>query len=146
MEKDAFRGTGNDLLGLLKGITSTDRDEEAWDNLVGNLRISRQLPASLPQGGGGFFFDDDEIFSNSNRNTFPQRRQRPNTPSNPRPTTARPTLTGSTVAIPGNQPHIPDCVFFCPTTPEYNPVCGTDDVTYTNMSKLRCAQRCGISK
>ncbi|XP_029159101.1 uncharacterized protein LOC114946746 [Nylanderia fulva] len=35
------------------------------------------------------------------------------------------------------------CVNSCPVTNEYNPVCGTDNVDYTNPGGLGCAQRCG---
>ncbi|XP_072765208.1 uncharacterized protein [Anoplolepis gracilipes] len=35
------------------------------------------------------------------------------------------------------------CVDTCPVTNEYNPVCGTDNVDYTNPGGLGCAQRCG---
>lgn len=31
----------------------------------------------------------------------------------------------------------------CPTTNEYNPVCGTDDNNYDNRQKLDCANFCG---
>ncbi|XP_014362279.2 uncharacterized protein LOC106713891 [Papilio machaon] len=36
------------------------------------------------------------------------------------------------------------CIASCPTTPEYNPICGTNNVTYQNMGKLECAKICGI--
>ncbi|XP_013173268.1 PREDICTED: uncharacterized protein LOC106121974 [Papilio xuthus] len=36
------------------------------------------------------------------------------------------------------------CIASCPTTPEYNPVCGTNNVTYQNIGKLECAKYCGI--
>ncbi|XP_066996037.2 uncharacterized protein [Anabrus simplex] len=31
----------------------------------------------------------------------------------------------------------------CLTTPEYNPVCGTNGLTYGSKSKLECGKRCG---
>lgn len=34
----------------------------------------------------------------------------------------------------------------CPTTAEFNPVCGTDETTYGNPGKLRCANICGKCK
>nr|AAV91424.1 protease inhibitor 1 [Lonomia obliqua] len=37
------------------------------------------------------------------------------------------------------------CIRNCPVTSEYNPVCGTDNVTYTNPGRLTCAQSCGIN-
>ncbi|CAG9787864.1 unnamed protein product [Diatraea saccharalis] len=36
------------------------------------------------------------------------------------------------------------CIRNCPTTSEYNPVCGTNGVTYTNPSRLECAKFCGV--
>ncbi|KAF2903468.1 hypothetical protein ILUMI_02720 [Ignelater luminosus] len=35
------------------------------------------------------------------------------------------------------------CVASCKTLPQYDPVCGSDGVSYHNVYKLRCAQRCG---
>ena len=34
----------------------------------------------------------------------------------------------------------------CPAPPQFNPVCGSDGVTYGNMQKLNCAQSCGKSR
>ena len=34
----------------------------------------------------------------------------------------------------------------CPAPPQFNPVCGSDGVTYGNMQKLDCAQSCGKSR
>lgn len=51
-------------------------------------------------------------------------------------TTTRPTpTTGSPAYI--------QCLSNCPTTSEYNPVCGTDLVTYNNRQRLDCANFCG---
>ncbi|XP_043600461.1 uncharacterized protein LOC122575501 [Bombus pyrosoma] len=35
------------------------------------------------------------------------------------------------------------CIATCLTTSEYNPVCGSDDVEYSNPGQLTCASACG---
>lgn len=51
----------------------------------------------------------------------------------------------STVAIPGMGTTRSACEDACLTTPEYNPICGDDGLTYFSKARLRCAQRCGKS-
>lgn len=51
----------------------------------------------------------------------------------------------STVAIPGMGTTRSACEDACLTTPEYNPVCGNDGITYFSKARLRCAQKCGKS-
>lgn len=41
-------------------------------------------------------------------------------------------------------PEYQKCILNCPTTGEYNPVCGTNSQTYSNVGKLNCAGKCGI--
>ncbi|KAJ9590098.1 hypothetical protein L9F63_016777 [Diploptera punctata] len=54
-------------------------------------------------------------------------------PTSPRPPTpARKTTTTTTAR---------NCD--CPSTPEFNPVCGTNGQTYNNPGKLKCARLCG---
>ncbi|KAJ2951037.1 hypothetical protein O0L34_g5413 [Tuta absoluta] len=38
-----------------------------------------------------------------------------------------------------------ECIRNCPVTTEYNPVCGTDLVQYTNIGRLECARSCGLN-
>ncbi|KAJ0183189.1 hypothetical protein K1T71_001165 [Dendrolimus kikuchii] len=35
------------------------------------------------------------------------------------------------------------CLRNCLVTTEYNPVCGSNNVTYDNLGRFTCAQRCG---
>lgn len=43
-------------------------------------------------------------------------------------------------------PTDPECYNKCPKIQQYNPVCGSDGVTYINMQYVRCAQACGTGK
>lgn len=36
-----------------------------------------------------------------------------------------------------------NCFHNCPTTPEFNPYCGSDNNVYDNRQKVDCANRCG---
>ncbi|XP_059049966.1 uncharacterized protein LOC131844976 isoform X2 [Achroia grisella] len=53
--------------------------------------------------------------------------------------TGRPQVSDATLS-PAN---LQACIRSCPVTPEYNPVCGTDSVTYQNPGRLECAKNCG---
>lgn len=44
-----------------------------------------------------------------------------------------------------NSPSYRQCLANCPTTNEYNPVCGSDQQDYFNEQRLQCANRCGMS-
>ncbi|KAJ0183188.1 hypothetical protein K1T71_001164 [Dendrolimus kikuchii] len=39
---------------------------------------------------------------------------------------------------------INECINRCPVTSEYYPVCGTDNITYSNQGRLACARFCGV--
>ena len=56
-------------------------------------------------------------------------------------TTRRPSTT--TLAVPGMETTRSPCEQRCQITSQYNPVCGSNDVTYSNPATLKCAQRCG---
>ncbi|RZB73473.1 Kazal 1 domain containing protein [Asbolus verrucosus] len=70
----------------------------------------------------------------------------PGNPPSIRTTTCNPPTSKPPVTTTDKNQEYKNCVQKCPTTPEYNPVCGTNSVTYDNESKLNCARRCGISK
>ncbi|XP_015604242.1 four-domain proteases inhibitor isoform X2 [Cephus cinctus] len=72
----------------------------------------------------------------------PQNTQNP--PARPRMTTVPTTSSSTTSASQGSNTG-GACQDNCPTTPEYNPICGTDGVVYSNPGKLSCARRCGKS-
>lgn len=117
---------------------------------------------SFPQRDGDDSFgfpDDDERLEQ--RQGFMDFQQ--NQPDRPRPSarpmfndfppfTAVPSTT--TVSIPmqsstpapvtTRSPAFRQCLSsMCPTTNEYNPVCGTDNINYDNQQKLNCANFCG---
>ncbi|KAK9308879.1 hypothetical protein QLX08_001292 [Tetragonisca angustula] len=51
------------------------------------------------------------------------------------------TIATTTAAT--NDAQYNQCVTRCPATPEYNPVCGSDNVEYDNPGRLNCASACG---
>nr|XP_022919795.1 ras guanine nucleotide exchange factor P-like [Onthophagus taurus] len=76
--------------------------------------------------------------NNWNNNNNNNNRRLPNDP------TESPLRT-STVPIPGMATTRSPCENACRITQEYNPVCGTNGITYANERWLRCAQNCGRS-
>lgn len=100
------------------------------------------------------FFDEENSFQDSvqpsrssgNQNSRFQNNpfeNNPNffddfgTPTTPRPTTQRPPR------IPGMGTPPSACEDRCLTTHQYNPVCGDNNVTYSNIERFKCAVRCG---
>ncbi|XP_049939269.1 uncharacterized protein LOC126414019 [Schistocerca serialis cubense] len=74
--------------------------------------------------------------------------QRPQVRPRPRPTppTTISTTAAAAAAAGGGVPvdsfgRVAGCD--CPAPPQYNPVCGSDGVTYNNPQILECANRCG---
>ncbi|CAH0720121.1 unnamed protein product, partial [Brenthis ino] len=87
---------------------------------------------------------------------FPQRPWRPNRNPNPNPipnqnpnqdqrTTTSTTTPSTNPAVFTLTAELRQCRGRCPTTSEYNPVCGTNMQTYDNPSRLYCDQACGVN-
>ncbi|XP_055844581.1 uncharacterized protein LOC129910985 [Episyrphus balteatus] len=71
---------------------------------------------------------------------------------NPRQTSAptqAPTVpnTSTTAPVQATTPSkaFYNCVSRCPSTSEYNPICGSDSVNYHNLGRLNCAAMCGTA-
>ncbi|KAK4881830.1 hypothetical protein RN001_005149 [Aquatica leii] len=86
---------------------------------------------------------DRIIFPNEDynwNNVYRDNQARPRSTARPR-NTARPRT--STVPAPGMATRQSACEDRCQITPQYNPVCGSNDMTYSNHARLLCAKRCG---
>ncbi|XP_046417985.1 uncharacterized protein LOC124178583 isoform X1 [Neodiprion fabricii] len=55
-----------------------------------------------------------------------------------RTSTSAPSTAAPASGMPANCP--------CVTTPQYNPVCGDNRMTYDNLERLKCAQNCGVGE
>lgn len=85
------------------------------------------FPQQFPGNNQNPFFPQFPNQGNGNNNALPTTTAAPNTP-----TTASPQYLA--------------CLQSCPSTMEYNPICGSDNINYHNNGRLTCAQRCGKSK
>lgn len=117
---------------------------------------------------GGFTFPNEfnqfqNIFPNQNQfqnqNQFPNQgfnnqnqgfNNNQNRPNNQQPT-PRPTQRTTQAAVTPSttiSPAVARCIEGCITTTpaQYNPVCGTDNVSYFNEQRLLCEQDCGRSE
>lgn len=74
-----------------------------------------------------------------------QQQPDPSSSDRPFPTGAPPPFTTTTSAnqVAANNARILQCIASCPATPQWNPVCGTDNQNYNNEGRLNCARDCG---
>lgn len=98
-------------------------------------RHRRQFPFGTLNGGNQIFFDDDDFFNDE------VVQQNGGDPSS---ATSRPPGS-TTVAIPGMGTTQTSCETRCLTTPQYDPVCGDNNITYNNLARYQCAIRCGLN-
>lgn len=73
--------------------------------------------------------------------TFPQLQQQQPVESFPSTTTT--TTTQQPIEVTTRTVRYLNCFHNCPTTPEFNPYCGSDNNVYDNRQKIDCANICG---
>ncbi|XP_063989409.1 uncharacterized protein LOC135168797 isoform X2 [Diachasmimorpha longicaudata] len=115
--------------------------------LVGIFLIFTLTPThARPQNdiveADGFIFDGpaDRSAKFPNDNGRTPRDFPPLNPPIPTPPNSGDT-SGTTTTTPS--PAMTRCMQNCPVTGQYNPVCGSDNVVYSNIGKLECAASCG---
>lgn len=101
---------------------------DAFEDLKLRQNFNPNFNRNRPQGNQGF-----RQFGGQ----FVPQQQQQQQPQQPR-------------VLPAAQPGLPtgyyQCMNGCLSTSEYNPVCGSNDMTYPNIQRLNCANRCGMSK
>lgn len=131
---DSFDSDENYNEGIPLQIPQNKRPNQNSSKLPNNNQIEYQ-EESIP--------DDD--YPESSQNT------------NKETTTERVSIRGRPVIVPTDPPdqiifedkpneteEQRQCVQDCTTSSEYNPVCGTNNVTYFNPGKFKCARECGV--
>lgn len=108
-----------------------ERDRQRQQQFPGGFNANNQNPFFPPNNQNNVNINSN-INSNSNNNSNQQTIGST--------TTAAPT-TATTAS-----PQYLNCLQNCPSTSEYNPICGSDSIDYHNSGRLSCAQRCGKSK
>lgn len=88
--------------------------------------------------------DDFSFLNPQNMQTTTTRRNQRITTSTSRPSGGLQVTTPN--AVPGAETPRTPCEQRCLTTPQYNPVCGSDGQNYSNEALLNCAIGCGKSK
>ncbi|KAM3965068.1 uncharacterized protein ACR2FA_000962 [Aphomia sociella] len=112
----------------------TSRQRQLWfpnPNQINNRPWQNQFPGQNQNGGQGQFPWQNPI-QNGGQGQFPPQNQQQ-------------TQTTTPASNSGTSNDVQNCISACPVTSEYNPVCGTDLVTYPNPGRLVCAQACGVN-
>ncbi|XP_031341124.1 lysine-rich arabinogalactan protein 19-like [Photinus pyralis] len=129
------------LQKLPPGITIVSNQQ----NRVPNLSSNAAFPPSNPpiqQNSGQNIGNIPPV-----RNPPVQQNRRPNPNDGGGAPMREPPIISSTTQFPFTTtapPAFRRCIQTCGVTAEYSPVCGTNRVTYNNMSRFRCAQYCGL--
>ncbi|KAJ8921656.1 hypothetical protein NQ315_010565 [Exocentrus adspersus] len=141
---------GNQVQSSLSRQPRQNRLVSSGGNNI-NQFLDNGLGNSRPNTGGFDWYSNGNSMASGERRrssqndfTFQENNSgvdnflRPNRPR----TTQRPSAS-STVAIPGMATTRSPCEDNCRATTQFDPVCGDNNVTYTNINWLKCAQQCG---
>ncbi|KAK5649712.1 hypothetical protein RI129_000741 [Pyrocoelia pectoralis] len=114
--------------------------------LVHNQKHTNKFIRTLRQvDSDAIIFEDDDLFIRNNKwNGFSWNKVFEDNMGSRN--TEKPHSTNgldTTVAIPAGEVTTSSCEQLCKITSQYNPVCGSDDVTYSNPARFQCAQGCG---
>lgn len=130
--RPVFGGADRGFGGQTPGSTSSNNPVPTDGNQLGSGGVDNQ-PASGDSGNGNQG-SDNVGGSGTGNDIQPQTGGQPWT----------------TVRAPVNRifgeytiPEIAECIRTCPSVSQYDPICGSDNITYTNRGKFQCAQRCG---
>ncbi|XP_050298157.1 uncharacterized protein LOC126737337 [Anthonomus grandis grandis] len=94
----------------------------------------------LAQDDNFLSFPTGQVNNNIQGNSNEQRQRQNQPPNVPLPNLPIDDTTTTTAS-----PVFRSCVENCRTIQNYNPVCGSDGVTYNNQFRLQCARRCGLN-
>ncbi|XP_063362792.1 mucin-2-like [Cydia amplana] len=136
------------IMIMITNITTTvikaTGDTGVLTDTIVNLDL-RDNPANIGSGSSGH--PPQHSSNDADRVVFPDFNNQVPTTRAPQPT--RPVTTSTTTVRPTTTDRslldLVICIRACPTTSEYNPVCGTNNVTYNNPGALQCARNCGIN-
>lgn len=127
------RFSRSNFLGSDSGFNWNNLQKSRFNNHNEESADTVYPSAPAVEADDRLIFDDDSFnFQNAKVSWSPQTTAR--TPKSTSPTSQFDTLDAGTTL---------PCERSCQVTSEYNPVCGSDGMTYYNKAKFYCARRCG---
>lgn len=125
-------GNGEDYFSGLDPMTGNNNNENTSVS-PNNPNINGNQNYEQPTGGDEYYNNDRQTSTVANRPTRPRPSDRPNQ-----------VATSTTPSNNNNSAVLNSCNSECKTRTvmEYNPVCGSNEITYQNVRFLRCVADC----